>query len=323
MRQGIPDDEHPFRYRDYPAAEPPSWPSITWLIFKNKDFESIRQCIAAYWRNFPRSLEGDRGRLDVIQELYETGVPINYDWEEALGPWPKFEKRYSDPRDLLRALWCLRLSGREDFHRACIEGHDDLAYYMIEKGLEVKIDHIFRAAHQGCFRSLDALLQHPTFKDSDKYHLIVAAVLEYFKEQPIVKGHYHVYKTLMRAAAHPSFDEVLCLKTIITGRIMFSYRKEELDEAIYCLDLLMKLNRPISSSILIEFAKDSVRDDLTLTMTRVLLEKYIFKLEEPRQRVIRELLAISLRCSTSCTTLSPSDLLWAIQQRYIDMGDYD
>lgn len=211
----------------------PLIPSLYWLLCLRKDVEQIRLCVAAYWKNFPHSLKEPRcefcwrgstnapkplvitkGRLDVIQAFFEIGVPIINVWEYGgFGDW---QKRYQmKDKGLKERLGNLveKRKGQSYFSRACIGRYDDMACYMIDKGLKVKVDHIYYAALGGCVRALDALLKHTTFTNSDEYHPIVADILDSLVGEQISPADSEAYKEifgiLLKAAEHPSFNKVL------------------------------------------------------------------------------------------------------------------
>ncbi|KAI0836624.1 hypothetical protein F5Y06DRAFT_305078 [Hypoxylon sp. FL0890] len=319
-------------------------PSILWAIESNKDVETIRECIRVYRNEFPKGLEGkwhtsypppmchaaERGRLDAVQVLFESGVSLRnwYNLKEPWCPWRMLKAFYGQfrPPDVALNMLLSRESG-DAFKLACSNGHEDIACFMIRNGLEIRIDDVFYAANEGCLRALELLLES---LDSDARPSSAQAVLEQLRLHRCTRN-LQVYKPLLAAAAQPllypgerrSFDRAEWLGSVIIGLLndLHQYRRREeklredgstisrhkfkltqdFNEVSYLFSLFIHLDEFNSPGSAVKVARAAAQVDTALEIIQTLLEQYplsIGRLQRDRRRVMDELLLISVSCGS-------------------------
>ncbi|KAI1140081.1 hypothetical protein F5Y05DRAFT_306399 [Hypoxylon sp. FL0543] len=314
-------------------------PSILWAIESNKDVETIRKCINIYREEFPRGLEGkwytsypppmcraaERGRLDVVKALVESGVSLRnwYNLKYPWCPWDMLKAFYGQfrPPDIAIDILLSAESG-DAFKLACSNGHEDVACFMIHNGLEFRLDDLFYAAKEGCLRALNSLLES---LDLNNRPLMAQAVLNRLRNFRCARN-LHVYKPLLAAAYEPplnpgeplSFDRAEWLSSFIINLLNdhYAYRRKkevfwsdgtakryqfkltpEFNEASYLFSQLIQLDEFEAPGSAVKLARTAAQVDTALEFIQTLLEQYphsIGKKKSDRRRLMDELLLISV-----------------------------
>ncbi|KAI0095436.1 hypothetical protein F4776DRAFT_652331 [Hypoxylon sp. NC0597] len=321
-------------------------PSILWAIETNQDVGTIKRCIEIYLEEFPKGLEGkwhtsypppmcraaQKGRLDVVQALFESGVSFR-NWYNIKYPWcpwgmlKAFFGEYRPPHISLE-MYVSAESG-DAFKLACANGHEDITRFMIRNGLEFRIDDVFYAAKEGCLLTLQNLLRP---LEPNTRQLIAEAVLKEIRKHHCARN-IQVYKPLLAAAAPvqpplypgepPCFDRVEWLGSLIVELInkLYDYRREEekdwqdelkvarykfkltqdYNETMYLFNIFVQLDEFHSPESATKVAKAAAQVDTALEIIQTLIEQYplsLGKQKSVRQTVLDELLLISVSCGS-------------------------
>ncbi|KAI1378170.1 hypothetical protein F4677DRAFT_466028 [Hypoxylon crocopeplum] len=304
-----------------------SSPSLQWMIHNRADIEDIKQCILAYLKIYPAFLElggislrenairceppmcsaAITGRLDVVKTLIEIGVPIR-------PPRPEYNKLEYLNDDQAAIL---RVSTREEegiakinpMYHACRMANDDIAFLMIQNGLETRIDDLYNAAIHNRLRIVEALLQHLTLV-SDKLPSMALIVLEKFIRESAELP--DVYPLLIAAAACPSFDKVLWLENKITRsidqardlrrRAFRNYGIPSSQYALFFLKIFISLDEvKRTPDVAFSIAREAAKSEVTLEIIKTILDNFPSS-ESDRQRLISELLMIAVE-NWNCPTV--------------------
>ncbi|KAI1378377.1 hypothetical protein F4677DRAFT_466121 [Hypoxylon crocopeplum] len=175
-----------------------STPALLWLIENGKSLDHIQQCIDVYRLSFPAGLEGmwypdasrsirrgltygrslydqfpspmaaavKAGRQDIIKALVECGVDMRGRDVACLD-----DDLATDGN--IRHMMIYQIIRDDDaFSAACKSQHEDIAHYMISKGLGVRPGDLWSAVEFGCHQVLEELLVHPIFNTDERQEII-------------------------------------------------------------------------------------------------------------------------------------------------------
>ncbi|KAI2631034.1 hypothetical protein GGR54DRAFT_648538 [Hypoxylon sp. NC1633] len=289
-------------------------PTIAWLIEHSAEIEDIKECIRVYRNTFPEGLEevfehfhglyfppspmvlaAREGRLDVIQALIEAGVPIR---DNSLDP----------PCEAYSLQFGTRGGA---FQSACEKGHKHITKFMVDNGLDVRIDDVYRAVKYGHIQTLEALLQHPSFSSATNPTTAAIALREIPINILFIEADLEGYDILFKAGCKDtSFDAFSWLAWQIHQwlrvRMWYPYergrdRKDQIrGQLLTWFDLVLEMDE-VSPQSVVSVAEVAAISDQWLIVIQTLVEKYpslIGEVEDDRQEVLSRLITLALEAKS-------------------------
>ncbi|KAI1099547.1 hypothetical protein F4804DRAFT_349306 [Jackrogersella minutella] len=285
------------RIRGYPK------PAIISVMQTSRDIDNIGQCIEAYREVFPEGLRGDLctpyatpmceaaslGRVDIVRELIKNGIHIRN--RQSLRYW-SVKPRPEGLVGMLSHLGTLiKMDAGDAFALACSKGHEDVTCFIIDAGFEMRLDDVFHAVQNECFRTVEALLSNLKPSQRSKYAKVVLCQVATSNSIRSPK----CYKVLLDAINKTIEDDdfkVKFLKEAIV-KLLGDYAdaKEtkdirwfledqakptpEIKDVLYLFNMFLDLDDGIKSrAVICEIASAACKVDEALEITRTLLSAY-------------------------------------------------